>query len=99
MAGRAQLIRSDQTHYFRGHKVSGWGPEGFPPPRARVMSDSPLWDWADASTWLYRRARVSRAVAVDALVVSEANALIDRDEADFGLALDERVCAAVRALD
>jgi hypothetical protein len=38
-------------------------------------------------------------VAVDALVVSEANALIDRDEADFGRVLDERVRAAVRGLD
>jgi len=36
---------------------------------------------------------------MDALVVSEANALIDRDEADFRRALDERVRAAVRALD
>ena len=94
MAGRAQLSRSALTNYFRGHRA-----EGFPPPRARVMSDSPLWDWADASAWLYRRRRISRAVAVDALVVSEANALIDRDASDFGRALDERVRAAVRGLD
>jgi hypothetical protein len=36
---------------------------------------------------------------MDALVVSEANALIEREEADFGRALEERVRAAVRALD
>lgn len=95
MAGRARLSRSALTNYFRGHRA-----EGFPPPRARVMSESPLWDWADASAWLYRRKRVSRQVAVNARVVSEANALIGGGEpGEFGRTLTERVRAAVEGLD
>ena len=100
MAGRARLSRSALTHYFRGHRVTGPGGEGFPAPRARVTTDSPLWDWADASAWLYRQRRLSRRAAVDARVVSEANALIGRGETeDFGRRLGERVRAAVEDLD
>ena len=100
IAGRARLSRSALTHYFRGHRVSGRGGEGFPAPRARVTTDSPLWDWADASAWLYRRKRVSRQVAVNARVVSEANALIGGGEpGEFGRTLTERVRAAVEGLD
>lgn len=100
MAGRARLSRSALTHYFRGQRAGGPGSEGFPAPRARVTTDSPLWDWADASAWLYRRRRISRRVAVDARVVSEANALIGQGAAgDFERTLGERVRAAVAGLD
>lgn len=86
MAGRASLSRSAMTNYFKGDRG-----EGFPAPRARVTTDSPLWDWADASAWLYRHARVSRSVAVNAMVVSQANDVIDCCDSDFRGSLHRRV--------
>lgn len=86
MAGRANLTRQAMTNYFKGDRG-----EGFPAPRARVTTDSPLWDWADASAWLYRRNRVSREIAINAMVVSQANDVIDCCEKNFRKSLHKRV--------
>ncbi|WP_298128230.1 hypothetical protein [Brevundimonas sp.] len=93
MAGRANLSRQAMTNYFKGDRG-----EGFPAPRARVTTDSPLWDWADASAWLYRHGRVTREVAINAMVVSQANDVIDCCEADFRGSLHQRVEHEMRAL-
>ena len=92
MAGRANLTRQAMTNYFKGDRG-----EGFPAPRARVTTDSPLWDWADASAWLYRHNRVSREVAINAMVVSQANDVIDCCDADFRKSLHSRVEHGMRA--
>lgn len=86
MASRANLTRQAMTNYFKGARG-----EGFPAPRARVTTDSPLWDWADASVWLYRHKRVSREVAINAMVVSQANEIIDCCEKNFRKSLHKRV--------
>lgn len=86
MASRANLTRQAMTNYFKGDRG-----EGFPAPRARVTTDSPLWDWADASAWLYRHKRVSREVAINAMVVSQANDVIDCCEKNFRKSLHKRV--------
>ena len=86
MAARANLSRQAMTNYYKGHRG-----DGFPAPRARVTTDSPLWDWADASEWLYRHDRVTMDVAVEAMVVSQANDVIHCGEADFRSALHRRV--------
>ncbi len=92
MAGRANLSRSAMTNYFKGDRG-----EGFPAPRARVTTESPLWDWADASAWLYRHNRVSRDVAVNAMVVSQANYVISCCEKNFRKSLQKRVEREMRA--
>lgn len=93
MAGRANLSRSAMTNYFKGDRY-----EGFPAPRARVTTDSPLWDWAEASAWLYRRQRISRSIAVAAMVVSRANEVITSGDHDFRGALHQRVVQGMKAL-
>lgn len=86
MAARSNMSRSAMTNYFKGHRG-----EAFPAPKAKVTTDSPLWDWSDVSLWLFQHERVSRDVAISATVVSVANDLIDRDEPDFRQALHRRV--------
>ena len=93
MAGRANLSRSAMTNYFKGDRQ-----DGFPAPRARVTTDSPLWDWAEASAWLFRRQRVSRALAVKAMVVRRANDVIASQDGDFRGALHRRVIEGMKAL-
>lgn len=86
IARRSDLTRSAITNYFKGDRG-----DGFPAPKLRVTTDSPLWDWADASKWLFRHRRVTREVAINAMVVSEANEVIDGGYKDFGSALHERL--------
>lgn len=86
MATRSNLSRAAMTNYFKGDRG-----EGFPAPYARVTTDSPLWDWADASAWLYKHNRVSRDVAFEALVVSQANDVLRCCEGDFRGSLSRRM--------
>jgi hypothetical protein len=86
IARRADLSRAALTNYAKGDRG-----DGFPAPKLRVTSDSPLWDWADASKWLFRHRRLTRDVAINAMVVSEANEVIDCGYEDFGSDLHERV--------
>lgn len=92
MAARSNMSRAAMTNYFKGDRGTG-----FPAPKARVTTDSPLWDWADVSLWLYRHDRVSREVAVGAAVVTAANDLIDCGEKDFRSSLGRRVRECVAA--
>jgi len=67
IATRANLSRSAISLYVAGERG-----KGFPPPHARVTSNSPLWDWVTVSSWLHKndllsgeevvKARLSRAV-------------------------------------
>ena len=86
MAARSELSRSAMTNYFKGHRGAG-----FPAPKARVTTDSPLWDWSDVSVWLFRQGRVPRDVAVSATAVSAANDLIDCGARNFRDALHRTV--------
>ena len=72
IASRADMTRSAMTNYVKGHRQ-----EGFPPPRLRVTSQSPLWDWSEVAIWLYRRNRLDKAIAREAVVVSAANDALD----------------------
>jgi hypothetical protein len=72
MAARSGMTRAAMTNYFKGHRQ-----EGFPAPKARVSSSSPLWDWADVAEWLYRHGRISKEEALEAGVVSAANELLE----------------------
>lgn len=92
MASRADMSRSAMTNYFKGHRG-----EGFPAPKARVTTDSPLWDWSDVSLWLFHHDRLPKAAAISATVVSVANDLIGCGEPDFRAALHRRVEERVSA--
>jgi predicted DNA-binding transcriptional regulator AlpA len=85
MAARSGMTRSAMTNYYKGHRQ-----EGFPPPKARVTTSSPLWDWADVAAWLYRHGRIRREEAIGAGVVSAANELIEGDLDVLPEALEER---------
>ena len=48
------LIRQDDELYdFKGHRA-----EAFPPPVAKVTSESPLWDWATVARWMFEHRRI-----------------------------------------
>lgn len=71
MADRSGMRRSAMTNYYKGHRR-----KGFPPPKARVTSHSPLWDWASVAAWLYRQDRLSRDEAIEAGILSAANEML-----------------------
>jgi hypothetical protein len=72
MADRSGMSRASMTNYYKGHRQ-----EGFPAPKARVTSHSPLWDWAAVAAWLYKHGRISKEEAIEAGVLSAANDLLE----------------------
>ncbi len=92
IAGRSQMSRAAMTNYSKGHRS-----DGFPAPRARVTTASPLWDWSDVSLWLYRHERVSKDIAISAAVVSVANDILGCDGGDFRGCLHDRVMEKMSA--
>lgn len=92
MAARSNMTRAAMTNYYKGHRG-----EGFPAPKARVTTPSPLWDWSEVSLWLYQHDRLARDEAVGATVVSVANDLIECEAPDFRRALHEKVRERVEA--
>ena len=68
MAERTGLTRSAMTNYAKGHRQSG-----FPAPRAKISSGSPLWDWAEVAEWLHRKGRVSADAVTAARLIRDAN--------------------------
>jgi hypothetical protein len=92
IAARSSMTRAAMTNYYKGHRG-----EGFPSPKAKVTTNSPLWDWSDVSLWLYKHDRVSRDVALGAAVFSAANNLLECHEANFRSALHEKVLEKVAA--
>ena len=68
IAARSGLSRAAISLYCRGERG-----EGFPPPVARVTSESPLWDWVDVSRWMLQHSKVSPDDVVQARMVKEAN--------------------------
>jgi len=75
IAARAGLTRAAISQYSKGKRS-----ENFPPPVARVTSDTPLWDWATVATWLFRHQKLSREEAVEAEAVKAANEAIKAHE-------------------
>ncbi len=79
MAARAGLTRAAMTNYFKGTRG-----QDFPPPVAKVTSESPLWDWATVARWMFDNDKLGREAAIDAEVVKQANAAIGKGEARLG---------------
>jgi AcrR family transcriptional regulator len=87
MAARAGLSRAAMTNYFKGHRAAA-----FPPPVAKVTSDSPLWDWATVARWMVAHRRLGRDAAIEAEIVREANAAL----ADGDVRIARRLKARAR---
>jgi hypothetical protein len=79
MAARAGLTRAAMTHYSKGARG-----KDFPPPVAKVTSESPLWDWATVARWMFENRKLDRAAAVEAEIVREANEIVRNGAADIG---------------
>ena len=77
IAARASMSRAAMSNYagaLRG--------KDFPPPVARVTSESPLWAWADVARWLYRNHRVALDLVLEAEAVLAANQAVRAGAAD-----------------
>jgi transcriptional regulator with XRE-family HTH domain len=68
IAERSNLTRSAISLFAQGKRG-----EAFPPPIARLTTESPLWDWVHVARWMYRRRQLSLDALVQAKLVREAN--------------------------
>lgn len=68
IAKRTGLGRAAISLYAKGERGTD-----FPRPVARVMSDSPLWDWGQVAAWMYRQKKVPLGTVVEARLVKETN--------------------------
>lgn len=93
IAGRTGMSRAAMTQYSKGQRG-----KGFPAPVAKVTSDSPLWDWAAVAKWLFDRKKVTWEVALEALILKEANEAIARGEQHIGARLKKRADEYAAAL-
>lgn len=71
IAARSGLSRAAISQYAAAQRG-----KGFPPPVAKVTSESPLWDWVAVAAWLTGHDRLSREALEAAEVVKEANSLL-----------------------
>jgi predicted DNA-binding transcriptional regulator AlpA len=78
IASRTGLSRAAMTHYAKGARG-----QNFPPPVARVTSESPLWDWAAVAKWMYENNKLGLAEAVAAETVKRANEAICRGQVEI----------------
>lgn len=60
IAKRAGLTRQAVSLLVQGKRGSG----DFPPPAARVTTDSPLWDWLVVAEWLERHGKLKDPGAI-----------------------------------
>jgi hypothetical protein len=72
IAERAGITRAAVTLYASGQRGKG----DFPPPVARVTSDSSLWEWASVANWFFKQNKLSQSDASVAEAVKDANEAI-----------------------
>ncbi|MES1989537.1 MAG: hypothetical protein V4441_01125 [Pseudomonadota bacterium] len=70
IATRANITRAAVSNYTLGKRGE------FPSPIARIMSDSPLWDWVDVSSCLYKKGHIGREAVVDARIDRTMNIFV-----------------------
>jgi len=94
IAFRTGMSRAAMTQYSKGQRG-----RDFPPPVARVTSDSPLWDWPTVARWFYRNDRLPREAVVEAAILKHANdALANRAGRPLRQRLQERALECEAAL-
>jgi hypothetical protein len=86
MAARTGMTRAAMSQYSRGQRS-----QDFPPPVARVTSDSPLWEWAIVAKWLFQHGKLTRETAIEAEAVRVANAAIEAREPRLRETLQRRL--------
>ncbi|MGY3471454.1 putative DNA-binding transcriptional regulator AlpA [Bradyrhizobium sp. LM6.11] len=94
IAARTGMTRAAMTQYSKGKRA-----KDFPAPVARVTSDSPLWDWATVSKWLFQHDKLSRDEAIQAAAVRAANAAIGSRTAKLEETLKGSLKAYEKELD
>jgi hypothetical protein len=86
IAARTDMTRAAISNYAKGAR----GNKDFPPPVARVTSDTPLYDWAQVATWMVLNKKLPIEAAVAAGVVKEANTAIAAGETHLRERLKKR---------
>lgn len=89
IAARSGLSRAAISLYVKGERS-----DGFPAPVARVMSESPLWDWVSVARWMHAHGKMTEEAVVEARLLREANRLVEQRgvaEGGFGRLLEERL--------
>lgn len=76
IAGRGGMTRAAVSQYAKGRRQ-----KGFPAPKYRITTESPLWEWVDVARWLAGRRKLSGADLAAAEAVSRANERIAADAA------------------
>lgn len=74
IAKRTGMGRAAISLYAKGERA-----KGFPPPVARVTTDSPLWDWVEVSAWMYHERKLPLGAVVEAKMVREVNRVVAGD--------------------
>lgn len=65
IAARASLTRQAVANFIQGKRG-----KGFPPPVARILSESPLWNWREVAEWLASRNKLKdKAALAQALII------------------------------
>jgi transcriptional regulator with XRE-family HTH domain len=88
IAARTGLTRAAISQYAKGLRG-----DNFPPPIARVTSETSLYDWSDVATWLFKHERLSRDDALEAEVLKATNEAIKSHEPKLEKVLKERLKA------
>jgi hypothetical protein len=78
IAARSGLSKSAISLYWKGERGAG-----FPLPIARVTSESPLWDWVEVSGWMHAQKKLPYEAVLEARLMREANAMIERKNVPF----------------
>ena len=73
IAARSGMSRAAISLYVKGARA-----EGFPAPVARVLSESPLWDWVSVSRWMHAHGKMSEEAVLEARLVREANRIAEQ---------------------
>jgi hypothetical protein len=94
MATRAGLTRAAMTNYSKGARA-----KDFPPPVAKVTSESPLWDWATVARWMFENQKLPRETAIEAEIIKQANEAIGAGEKNIGARLKKTAKEVAKQLD
>ncbi len=79
IAERCSLSKSAISLYAKGARG-----QHFPAPIARLTTDSPLWDWAEVASWMYReRKALDLEAVVEAQLVRDANRALFKSQGRF----------------
>ena len=74
IAKRAGIGRAAVSLYATGRRG-----QGFPPPIARVTTESPLWDWVEVASWMYHERKLPLDELLRAKALREVNRIISAD--------------------